>query len=160
LAPVSPLEHTPSPHPRLQSDGHDVTVSPLSQVPLPHEGLPQSRGQDAGDSVLSHLPLPQIGFIKQSAGQLDEVSEESHFPLPQETGQSLAQTDGLSSAEQTPSPQLQSSLQLVRVSSGEHTWSPHVGIDPPPSKGPPPYRCGGPRSARPQPVRTTRSRTA
>jgi hypothetical protein len=138
LAPVSPLEHTPSPHARLQSAGHDETVSLLSQVPLPQMGLPQSRGQDVGDSLLSHLPLPQTGFIKQSAGQLEAFSEESHFPLPQATGQSFAQTEGLSSTEQTPSPQLQSSLQLARVSSGEHRLSPHVGVDPPPSNGPSP----------------------
>jgi hypothetical protein len=101
LAPVSPLEQTPSPQAGLQSAGHDAAVSPELQTPLPQAGLPQSIGHEAFVSPPWHLPSPQIAWFRQSTGQLFAVSPESHLPLPQWTGQSAEQDAGDSSAEHT-----------------------------------------------------------
>jgi hypothetical protein len=88
-------------------------------------------------------------LLRQSAGQVDTDSEPSQVPLPQDTGQSFGHEAVDSSAEQTPSPQEQSSLQLARVSSGEHRPSPQVGPTPLSPRWPISRPSGTFRSARP-----------
>jgi hypothetical protein len=67
-----------------QSTGQDVTVSPVSHVPLPQEGLTwmvvaaeQSLGQLAAVSPVSQTVSPQavaLVVARQSAGQVASLS--------------------------------------------------------------------------------------
>jgi hypothetical protein len=70
-----------------QSLGHDTQLSVASQTELPQRGGqgPQSFGHDWQVSPYqgSHDPLPQAGQAPQSCGQLRQLSDASHHPLPQ-----------------------------------------------------------------------------
>ena len=78
----------------VQSFGQ-VLCSPVAQTPSPQ--LPVVAGQSLGQVELvspeSHWPLPQVVVDLQSLGQLLGVSPDSQVPLPQ-TGPDGGQSTG------------------------------------------------------------------
>jgi hypothetical protein len=87
---LSVLPQVPSPQTSghsPQSLGQISQLSVGSQAPLPHTGGhgPQSSEHDWHVSPYhgSHWPLPQAGHEPQSCGQLRQLSDAAHRPLPQ-----------------------------------------------------------------------------
>jgi hypothetical protein len=121
---VSFALQVPSPQRALQSEGHDVVVSPGPQRPSPQKL--QSFGQLKGFSGETHLPSPHTVVGAQSMGQLRDVSGRTHCLSPQPP-QSRGHVEGVSPVPHTPSPQgTTQSLGHVWVSPGAQRPSPQV----------------------------------